>query len=209
MGWVLLLRRQVEQRTQELKESERRFRHLAHHDSLTGVPNRAWFHERAERALEFSRRNGDCVGLLLLDLDHFKPVNDTLGHDAGDAMLCALAQRVTGVVRKVDTVARLGGDEFAVVLVGVTSGADAELVAQKVLRSVCQPLEIKGNTVMMSASIGVAVFPGDGDSVTELLRSADLAMYESKKLLRGGVRRYRHEATVEDADALEAVVGLG
>ncbi len=208
-GWVMLLRRQVEQRTQELKESERRFRHLAHHDSLTGVPNRAWFQERAERAIESSRRSGDCIGLLLLDLDNFKPVNDTLGHDAGDAMLCALAQRVTGAVRKVDTVARLGGDEFAVVLVGVTSGEHAERVAHKILKAVCRPVEIKSTHVMMSASIGVAVFPGDGDTVTELLRSADLAMYESKKVLRGGVRRYRREVAIDEVEGLTVVVGLG
>lgn len=191
--WVLLLRRQVEQRTQELRESERRFRHLAHHDPLTGVPNRAWFTERAQRALDLSRRRGGNVGLLLLDLDHFKPVNDTLGHDAGDAMLCAFADRVTGTVRKVDTVARLGGDEFAVVLEEVSDGDDAEHVALKILDAVCRPVEIEGQQIAMSVSIGVAVFPGDGDSVTELLRSADLAMYESKKHLRGGVRRYRRE----------------
>jgi diguanylate cyclase (GGDEF)-like protein len=189
-----------------LRESEGRFRHLAHHDSLTGVPNRAWFQERAEMALGLSRRSGECVGLLLLDLDHFKPVNDTLGHDAGDAMLCALAKRVSGAVRKVDTVARLGGDEFAVLLMSVAGGDDAEHVAHKILSAVCQPVEIKGKMVPMSASIGVAVFPNDGDSVTELLRSADLAMYESKKLARGGVRRYRREVTVEE---VEKIAGLG
>ncbi len=202
--WVVLLRRQVEQRTRELRESERRFRHLAHHDALTGLPNRAWFHERAEMALGMSRRSGECVGLLLLDLDHFKPINDTLGHDAGDAMLCALAARVSRVVRKVDTVARLGGDEFAVVLDRVTSGEDAERVARKVLAAICRPVEIKGQMVPMSASIGVALFPQDGDSVTELLRSADLAMYESKKRARGGVCRYRREITMEEVEQMIA-----
>jgi diguanylate cyclase (GGDEF)-like protein len=203
--WVVLLRRKVEQRTHELRESERRFRHLAHHDPLTGLPNRAWFHERAEMALGMSRRSAECVGLLLLDLDHFKPVNDTLGHDAGDAMLCALAERVSGALRKVDTVARLGGDEFAVVLPRVWSGEDAEGVARKVLAAVCRPVQIKGQTIAMSASIGVSVFPQDGDSVAELLRSADLAMYESKKLARGGVRRYRREMALEE---VEEIVGV-
>ena len=213
-GWVVLLRRRVEQRTQELRESENRFRHLAHHDSLTGVPNRAWFHERADQALALSGRSGECVGLLLLDLDHFKPVNDTLGHDAGDAMLCALAQRVAGAIRKVDTLARLGGDEFAVILVDLGDADDAEKVAIKLLESICQPVEIAGRLIGMSASIGVAVFPEDGDSVTELLRSADLAMYQSKKHLRGGVRRYRREATELEIAAAEvqvstSEVGLG
>ncbi len=209
VGWVVLLRRQVEEKTNELRASEGRFRHLAHHDSLTGLPNRAWFQERAEMALELSRRTGRSVGLLLLDLDHFKPVNDTLGHDAGDAMLCALAGRVSSAVRKVDTVARLGGDEFAVVLVNVSDGEEAELVARKILAAVCQPLTIKGRQVAMSASIGVAVFPQDGDSVTELLRSADLAMYESKKLARGGVRRYQRDVTMAEVEAMTSDVGLG
>jgi diguanylate cyclase (GGDEF)-like protein len=151
-------------------------------------------------ALDLARRNAGCVGLLLIDLDHFKPVNDTLGHDAGDAMLCELAKRVTGVVRRVDTVARLGGDEFAVVLMDVTSGEDAERVATKVLAAICRPLTIQGNLVPMSGSIGVAVFPGDGENPTELLRSADQAMYESKKLARGGARRYKAEASREQVE---------
>ncbi len=209
VGWVVLLRRQVEEKTNELRASEGRFRHLAHHDSLTGLPNRAWFHERAEMALALCKRNGQCVGLLLLDLDHFKPVNDTLGHDAGDAMLCALAERVSGAVRQVDTVARLGGDEFAVVLLQVSGGDDAELVARKILAAVCQPLTIKGVRVAMSASIGVAVFPEDGASVTELLRSADLAMYESKKLARGGVRRYQREVSPAEVAAMTDMVRPG
>jgi diguanylate cyclase (GGDEF)-like protein len=206
-GWVVLLRRQVDQKTQELRESERRFRHLAHHDPLTGLPNRAWFHERAQMALGMSRRNGNRVGLLLLDLDHFKPINDTLGHDAGDALLCALAERASAAVRKVDTVARLGGDEFAVVLPDVSTGEDAEAVARKILAAVCQPVTIKGRQVAMSVSIGVAVFPEDGDSEMELLRSADLAMYESKKLARGGVRRYQRKASVQETESLTLIVG--
>ena len=201
-GWVVLLRRQVEQKTYELRESERRFRHLAHHDPLTGLPNRALFQERAEMALGFARCNGNRVGLLLLDLDHFKPVNDTLGHDAGDAMLCALAERASGAVREVDTVARLGGDEFVVVLLHVSGGEDAEMVARKILATVCQPVRIKGMQVPMSASIGVAVFPDDGDSLNGLLRSADLAMYESKKAARGGVRRYQREVTIEEVESM-------
>ncbi len=206
-GWVVLLRRQVEQKTQQLRESERRFRHLAHHDPLTGLPNRAWFHERAQMALGMSRRNGNRVGLLLLDLDHFKPINDTMGHDAGDAMLCALAERASAAVRKLDTVARLGGDEFAVVLPDVSTGEDAEAVARKILAAVCQPVTIKGRQVAMSVSIGVAVFPEDGDCETELLRSADLAMYESKKLARGGVRRYRSEVTMDEVEQMTAQSG--
>jgi diguanylate cyclase (GGDEF)-like protein len=207
-GWVLLLRRQVGQRTRELGESERRYRHLAHHDSLTGIPNRAWFHERAERSLDLARQGGRSLGLLLLDLDHFKPVNDTLGHEAGDRMLCVLAERVSAVLRRADTVARLGGDEFAVVLVEVADDADAEVVAEKILRAVCQPVTIEGHEIAMSASIGVAVFPEDGSSVTELLRSADLAMYESKKLARGGIRRFRREVTLAEVEGMAEIAAL-
>jgi diguanylate cyclase (GGDEF)-like protein len=158
-------------------------------------------------ALGMSRRNGNRVGLLLLDLDHFKPINDTMGHDAGDAMLCALAERASAAVRKLDTVARLGGDEFAVVLPDVSTGEDAEAVARKILAAVCQPVTIKGRQVAMSVSIGVAVFPEDGDCETELLRSADLAMYESKKLARGGVRRYRSEVTMDEVEQMTAQSG--
>jgi diguanylate cyclase (GGDEF)-like protein len=107
----------------------------------------------------------------------------------------------------VDTVARLGGDEFAVVLPDVSTGEDAEAVARKILAAVCQPVTIKGRQVAMSVSIGVAVFPEDGDSETELLRSADLAMYESKKLARGGVRRYQRKASVQETESLTLIVG--
>jgi diguanylate cyclase (GGDEF)-like protein len=198
LGWVILLRRRVAEKTRELRASELRFRHLAHHDSLTGLPNRAWFYERSELAIEQARRNGQRAGLLLLDLDDFKQVNDTLGHEAGDAMLRALAERVSGAVRKVDTVARLGGDEFAVLLVDVNSGTDAEMVAMKILAAICRPVTVKNREIPMSASIGVCVFPEDGDTVKELLRSADLAMYGSKKRARGGVRRYRPDEHVGD-----------
>jgi diguanylate cyclase (GGDEF)-like protein len=200
LGWVILLRRRVAEKTQELRASELRYRHLAHHDSLTGLPNRAWFYERSELAMEQARRSGRRVGLLLLDLDHFKPVNDTMGHDAGDAMLRALADRVSGAVRKIDIVARLGGDEFAVLLVDVSSGADAEMVANKILAEICRPVTIKNREIPMSASIGVCVFPEDGGTVTDLLRCADLAMYQSKKRAGGGVGRYR--AAEDRADAI-------
>jgi diguanylate cyclase (GGDEF)-like protein len=208
LGWVILLRRRVAEKTRELRVSELRFRHLAHHDSLTGLPNRAWFYERSELAIEQARRNGQRVGLLLLDLDDFKQVNDTLGHEAGDAMLRALAERVSGAVRKVDTVARLGGDEFAVLLVDVNSGTDAEMVAMKILAAICRPVTVKNREIPMSASIGVCVFPEDGDSVKELLRSADLAMYGSKKRARGGVRRYRPDEHVGDLMPLAKSPGM-
>jgi len=198
--WVILLRRQVAERTRDLRASERRFRHLAHHDSLTGVPNRAWFHERAAKAIEQASHNGQTVGLLLLDLDHFKSVNDTLGHDAGDALLRVLAERLNSSVRKADTVARLGGDEFAVLLADVNNGDDVETVATKVLAAICRPVLVKNREIPMSASIGFSVFPEDGATVTELLRSADLAMYGSKHRARGGLQRYRaEEHCVEEA----------
>lgn len=190
-GWVLLLRRRVEVKTRELRESEERFRHLAHHDPLTCVPNRAKFYQCAGSAIEHARRSGNFVGMMLLDMDNFKPINDRLGHEAGDRVLCALTERVAGALRKVDTVARLGGDEFAVVLCDLNQPGDAEVVAEKVLRAVCHPLLIDGEQVPISVSIGVCVYPEDGGNVQELLQKADETMYESKRAKRGSLQRYQ------------------
>ena len=197
-GWVLLLRRRVEVKTRELRESEERFRHLAHHDLLTGVPNRAKLYDRANQAIEHVRRRPGYVGMMLLDMDNFKPINDRFGHEAGDRALCALTERVSSVLRKVDTVARMGGDEFAVVLCDLNGPEDADLVAQKILDAVCRPLAIEGAEIDISISIGVSVFPEDGQSVQDLLQRADEAMYESKRVQRGGWRRFcQRQAVIE------------
>jgi diguanylate cyclase (GGDEF)-like protein len=193
-GWVIQLRRRVEQRTEQLRASEERFRNLAHHDALTGAPNRALFNDRAAIALSRAERQRHRVGLLLLDLDHFKPINDTYGHEAGDRVLCAVVERSVATVRKSDTVARLGGDEFAVLLSDLTldpsSGDEAMRIAEKLLEAVCQPVSLGEREVGVSASVGVAMYPDDGVTLAELLRHADEAMYASKQKARGGLARY-------------------
>jgi diguanylate cyclase (GGDEF)-like protein len=193
LGWVVLLRRRVEQKTRELRSSEERYRNLAEHDPLTGAPNRALFRDRMRIALERAKRQGLRVGLLLLDLDRFKPINDELGHEAGDRVLCALVDRASSAVRKSDTVARLGGDEFAVLVPDLDTAEEALMVAEKILRAVCQPLAVSEREVAVSTSLGVAVYPDDGASLEELLRNADAAMYQSKKQGRGGMERYQPE----------------
>ena len=163
-----------------------RIRHLAHHDSLTGLPNRALFHDRLDGALAQARRAGNRAALLLLDLDNFKGVNDTLGHDAGDDLLRAVAGRLRGCLRGSDTVARLGGDEFALILCGLESDGQAAVVAQKIIAAIAQPITCGGQEIRAATSIGIAIFPDDADEPRPLLKNADIALYHAKAEERGG-----------------------
>lgn len=167
-------------------EREEAMRRLAYRDELTGLPNRTSLLDRISLELAHARRNQESLALLYLDLDGFKAVNDELGHHAGDAYLRAVATRLRAVLRAGDTVARLGGDEFTVILTGIAGAAEALAVAQKVLAALVEPLELEGRTVQPGASIGLALFPGDGDEPDLLLRRADKAMYRAKEL--GGRR---------------------
>lgn len=157
-----------------------RLRHESLHDPLTGAPNRRLLEDRVDRAVAECRRSGVPVALLLLDLDHFKTVNDTLGHAAGDGILHRVVERLQRAVRQVDTVARLGGDEFAVLLPGLADPADAAGVAEKLLAALRAPFRIEGHVVTIDASVGIAVAPADGDSCPALLKAADTAMYAAK-----------------------------
>ncbi|TAJ13527.1 MAG: diguanylate cyclase [Planctomycetota bacterium] len=167
---------------QELTELalEEQLAHQATHDALTGVPNRALLHDRAEQALANTLRAGESVGLLYLDLDGFKQVNDELGHAAGDRVLVAVAQRLRPLLREGDTLARLGGDEFAVLLPRMESRAGAELVAERVLAAFAQPFARGTQPTQLGCSIGIAVAPEDGDTVEALMHRADEAMYAAK-----------------------------
>jgi len=174
----------------ERKASEQRIQHLALHDALTDLPNRALLRERLEQALLRAQRNRSAVGLIYFDLDRFKPVNDAHGHEVGDQLLKAVAQRVLGCIRASDTLARLGGDEF-VILLPDTPGAEAALeVARKVLAELQRPFEVAGLTLEIAGSLGVALYPEHGPDGSTLLRHADAAMYQAKQQGRGRVALY-------------------
>ncbi|MFO1069169.1 MAG: EAL domain-containing protein [Geminicoccaceae bacterium] len=153
---------------------------LAQYDDLTGLANRALFGDRLERALASARRRQATVAVMLLDLNGFKPVNDRLGHGAGDRLLRIVADRLVAKVRETDTVARLGGDEFALVIEGLAKPEHASLVARKLLEALLPPIALDGHEVAVTASVGVALFPQDADQAAELRRLADAAMYRAK-----------------------------
>ena len=164
-----------------MQQQEEHFRELAYHDQLTGLPNQRLFDDRLGQAIAHSAREKSLLAVLYLDLDGFKAVNDSLGHGLGDRVLVELADRIRGSVRAEDTVARLGGDEFAVLLPHVTAAADAGRVVEKLLDALRAPFLIDGSEVAIRASVGVGLFPDDGDSAGALLRSADAAMYRAKQ----------------------------
>jgi diguanylate cyclase (GGDEF)-like protein len=175
----------LETRVSALTASEARQRHRARHDELTGLPNRRGFLERLATELAAARRHQDQLALLLLDLDRFKQVNDTLGHPAGDALLAATAARMRMVVREEDVVARLGGDEFTVLLVGRGQDLAPHEVARRLVEALAEPFDLDGHTIRTSASVGVALFPQHGAGPAELLQAADDALYAAKRSGRG------------------------
>ncbi|MBD2740957.1 CHASE2 domain-containing protein [Coleofasciculus sp. FACHB-1120] len=165
----------------ELKLSEDQMRHLAYHDPLTGLPNRKQFYERMIQSLEWSSSNNQVFALLFLDLDGFKQVNDTLGHDMGDLLLRMVAQRLTGCLRGSDTVSRLGGDEFTVILPAISRVQDAARVAEKTLSTLSQAFILNGQTIFLTVSIGISIYPLNGNTVDTLIKNADSAMYRAKE----------------------------
>jgi len=168
---------------------EQRILHMAHHDALTNLPNRLMFRKRLEDILT-TRRAGHGCAILFLDLDRFKPVNDMLGHAAGDVVLKAVAQRIRALLRRDDMVARMGGDEFAIIQMSPRKPADVALLAERLLREITTPLDIAGQQVSIGASIGISVAPADGTDPDLLLRNADLALYRAKNERRHCYRYY-------------------
>jgi len=168
----------------ERKRSEERLTYLAQYDHLTGLVNRSLFRDRLDQAMARSKRLQQPMGLMLLDLDRFKSVNDSLGHDVGDELLKAVSDRLKSCVREVDTVARMGGDEFTIILEGVASEQSIVVVAKRITESISTVFELQGHTISIGISIGITVFPQDDHSIDELLRHADSAMYMAKQ--RGG-----------------------
>src|SRR5258708_1874588 len=152
----------------ERKQAEQQIEYQAYHDALTGLANRRLFQEHLSLALALAGRRNNLVAVLFLDLDHFKLINDTLGHTTGDALLQVVASRVKACVREGDTVARVGGDEFTIVLQDVHKKEDAAVVAQKVLRTIADPFELNGHRFYVTTSIGITTFPDDGDDAETL-----------------------------------------
>ncbi len=172
-------------------EAQARIHHLAHHDALTGLPNRVAFIERANVLLAQAQARGQSLALLFVDLDHFKRVNDSLGHPVGDMLLQTVAERITGTLREADLVARFGGDEFVLLLAGAASEAAVAEVAGKLVAAVGAPLRVEGASISVTPSIGVALFPAHGDSAGELIKHADTAMYQAKAHGRAGYEFFR------------------
>ncbi|MRV73631.1 EAL domain-containing protein [Duganella sp. FT92W] len=169
----------------EANRAEKRIRHLAYNDILTGLPNRTLFFELLGQGIEQAKSNANLLAVLFMDLDRFKYVNDNLGHDVGDRLLVAVAQRVRHSVRNVDTVARLGGDEFTVVLGELDSPAAAASAAHNICRVLSAPFQIDGHDIFVTSSVGIAMYPHDGDDVATLVKHADSAMYRAKKTNTG------------------------
>ena len=168
----------------ELKKAEETIRHNAYHDPLTGLPNRALFDDRLKLDIARAQRNGTESALLFIDLDRFKNVNDTLGHSAGDELIRVVAQRLNRHCRTSDTLARFGGDEFVFLLSNVKSSDNARLVAGRVIEALREPVEIDGHNIHVSASVGIAMYPGDADDAETLVKNADTALYAAKELGR-------------------------
>jgi diguanylate cyclase (GGDEF)-like protein/PAS domain S-box-containing protein len=194
----------------ERKEAAARIAHLAYHDALTGLPNRAVFGENLARGVDKAAEQGDPIAILCIDLDGFKAVNDIHGHPAGDELLVEAAQRLRTVVRGNELVARLGGDEFAIVQEGGSQPTHAGLLAERIIAALQQPFGIGGRSVTISASIGVAVYPADAETPTDLIKNADMALYRAKAEGRGFTRFY--EAAMDEAlrqrRQLESDLGL-
>ncbi len=169
----------------DTQAQEKRARHLAFHDVVTGLPNRNLFNDRLRNALSQARRHAWRLAVMFIDLDKFKSINDSYGHDAGDKVLKIVSERLQTLVRDADTVGRQGGDEFLYLMLEVKTDADAALAAGKIIESIAQPCEFDGLTLSVKPSIGIAFYPEDGRSALVLVKNADSAMYAAKQSDKG------------------------
>jgi len=201
---ILSLAQDVSSRIQ----AEERLQYMATHDGLTGLPNSVLLHDRLEAALARARRAKRRVGVMFLDLDHFKDVNDTLGHRIGDALLKELARRIRGALRQSDVLARISGDEFVVVLEDLPDEGSPERVARMILDEVRRPFHIEGNEIHVSGSLGLALHPDDGVDAETLLKNADAAMYHAKELGRNGFRNFSSELAQRRTQRLQVETAL-
>lgn len=181
----------------QIKKHADRVEFLATHDDLTGLPNRRLLDDRLHQAIALSHRNGTVAGVMLLDLDRFKYINDSLGHDFGDRLLVEISRRLINVVRENDTVARLGGDEFVIIVEDVEDSKAVGAIAQKIIDVVCKPVILSGKEVTVGTSIGITVYPQDGSTIEHLMRQADMAMYSAKGIEKGSYRFFNNKMNEE------------
>ena len=178
------------------KIAEQRIAHMAHHDALTGLPNRVLLRDRIQQAIAHAHRNGTQLAVLFIDLDRFKTINDSLGHQLGDRLLQSVASRILVCVREGDTVSRVGGDEFVIVIPAIESASDASAVAGKILEVLGAAFHLHGNDLHVAASIGISLYPGDGADAETLMRNADTAMYHAKDSGRGNFQFFTQHMNV-------------
>ena len=184
----------------ERKDIEEHMSRMAQYDALTQLPNRALFNDRLQQAIVAAQRHKAHLALMFIDLDKFKPVNDTYGHGVGDLLLKEAAQRIEHCLRESDTAARLGGDEFVVLLPAIETEHDASKVGEKIRQALNRPFELAGHILTISSSIGIAVYPAHGSDEKRLVKSADIAMYHAKKMGRNNVKVYHSGLPEIDAD---------
>jgi len=192
----------------ERKMHEAELTRLATHDALTGLPTRNLLNDRIDRAILHARRNKEYAGVMMIDLDKFKFINDNMGHDAGDELLKEVASRMKSILRASDTVSRVGGDEFAIVLEGVAHPEDCALVGQKLMQIITKPMVLGEFAMEIGASVGIAVYPLDGEDATTLMKNADIAMYQAKSQGRGNFQFYEREMGERASRHLSVVTGL-
>ncbi len=191
---VRRLNKELQNEISRRVKSEKIIKFMATHDPLTSLPNRWLFNDRMNQEIAHAKRNQQKLGVIFLDLDHFKKVNDTLGHKAGDQLLKIIGQRLTSLLRKSDTVARISGDEFVILLPRMTTQLNATEIVQKILTTVSEPLTINEQAVQITSSIGIAIYPHDGEKANELIKNADSAMYYVKKHGRNNYHYYNADA---------------
>jgi diguanylate cyclase (GGDEF)-like protein/PAS domain S-box-containing protein len=190
------------------KQIEGELLHMANHDVLTSLPNRTLLLDRLSQAIAFANRSGDQVAVLLIDLDRFKNINDSLGHDVGDKLITGIARKLLSQIREVDTLARLGGDEFVILLADVAHEDAVAMLAQQVLESLSQPMTIQGHELYPAGSIGISLFPKDGIDSQTLIKNADTAMYRAKDAGRNNFQFYAHAMNARALDRLKLEGGL-
>lgn len=192
----------------ERKRFEGELMHMAHHDALTGLPNRTLFFDRLRQGLYKKERSRKMLAVVYLDLDRFKIINDTLGHHTGDQLLKEVADRLRGVIRKADTISRLGGDEFTIIVDEIATPADSVLVAEKILSVFAAPFQLEKEEMFVTASMGVTLYPTDGDTAEKLLKNADTAMYHAKEEGRNTYQFFSEEMNIRVSERLSMETGL-